>query len=110
MKIGSGGLTKLAEMTCGDDPFDYFPYRSSSNLARFFIDLDFDYVHDRPTQRHRVNDALKELNIKKQFSTNMTSKERVKVIENLLHPDHFQFDIYVDREKAIDAVKHEDVR
>ena len=35
MKIGSGGVMKIAEMICGDDPFDYFPntegYRDLSN-------------------------------------------------------------------------------
>lgn len=104
MEIGSGGVMKIAEMICGDDPFDYFPYRSSSKLTRFFVDLDFDYVHDGSTRRHWVNDALKELNTKRQMSADMPSQEMVKVIENLLHPEHFQFDKKVDRDKAKDAV------
>lgn len=49
MKIGAAGLMKLAEMICGDDPFRSFPYRSSSYLTRFFVDLDLDYVHDGST-------------------------------------------------------------
>ena len=65
MQIGVAGLMKIAEMICGDSPFDYFPYRSSSNLTRFFIDLDLDYVHNGSTRRHWVNDALKELSAKK---------------------------------------------
>lgn len=105
MQIGAAGLMKIAEMICGDSPFDYFPYRSSSNLTRFFIDLDLDYVHDGSTRRHWVNDALKELSAKKQSSQNMPSSEITKVIENLLHPDHFLFDERVDQEKAIGAVK-----
>lgn len=104
MVIGSGGLLKLSEMICGDSPFTFFPYRSSSYLTRFFVDLDFDYVHDGSTRRHWVNDALKELNAKQEQSPAMPSKEIVKVIENLLHPDHFLFDEKVDREKAIEAV------
>lgn len=102
MKLGSGGLMKLAEMICGDSPFDYFPYRSSSYLTRFFIDLD--YVHDGSTRRHWVNDVLKELNAKQELSPEMPSKEIVTVIEDLLHPDHFLFDEKVDREKAKEAV------
>ena len=104
MVIGTGGILKLAEMICGDDPFTFFPYRSSSYLTRFFVDLDFDYVHDGSTRRHWVNDALKELNAKQELSPAMPSKEIVKVIENLLHPDHFLFDEKVDREKSIEAV------
>lgn len=49
--IGPGGITRLAEMICGDAPFDFFPYRSSSSLTRFFVDLDMEYVHDGSTRR-----------------------------------------------------------
>ena len=98
MEIGAGGLMKLAEMICGDLPFEFFPYRSSSYLTRFFIDLDLDYVHDSTTRRHWVNDVLKELSAKKPASDNMPSKEMIKVIENLLHPDSFLFNEKVDRE------------
>jgi len=104
MVIGSGGLLKIAEMICGDSPFTFFPYRSSSYLTKFFVDLDFDYDHDGSTRRHWVNDVLKELNAKQELSPTMPSKELGKVIENLLHPDHFLFDEKVDREKAIEAV------
>lgn len=105
MKIGAGGLVKIAEMICGDSPFDFFPYRSSSYLTRFFVDLDMDYVHDGTTRRHWVNDVLKELNEKKELSPTMPSRELVVVLENLIHPDHFLFDPKVDHEKAKEAVK-----
>lgn len=105
MEIGVGGLMKVAEMICGDRPFDYFPYRSSSNLTRFFIDIDLDYVHDGSTRRHWVNDVLKELSTKKQPVSSMPSPEIIKVVEYLLHPDHFLFDERVDREKAIEAIQ-----
>ena len=104
MKIGAAGLMKLAEMICGDSPFDSFPYRSSSYLTRFFIDLDLDYVHDGSTRRVWVNDVLKEINEKQAHIEKMPSLEMVKVIEYLLHPDHFLFDEKVDREKSIEAV------
>ncbi|MDO6513345.1 hypothetical protein [Neptuniibacter sp. 2_MG-2023] len=104
MKIGAAGLMKLAEMVCGDSPFDCFPYRSSSYLTRFFTGLDLDYVHDGSTRRVWVNDVLKELNERQTPVATMPSVEMVKVIEYLLHPDHFLFDEKVDREKSIEAV------
>jgi len=103
--IGAGGLVKLSEMICGDQPFDYFPYRSSSSLTRFFINIDLDYVHDGTTRRHWVNDVLKELNNKQPAATGLPSKEIIKVIESLLHPDSFLFNNKVDREKAKEAMK-----
>ncbi len=96
---------KIAEMICGDDPFRSFPYRSSSYLTRFFVDLDLDYVHDGSTRRVWVNDVLKELNERKALQENMPSSEMKKVIEYLLHPDHFLFNENVDREKSIQAVE-----
>jgi hypothetical protein len=105
MKIGAGGLVKIAEMICGDSPFDFFPYRSSSYLTRFFVDLDLDYVHDGTTRRHWVNDVLKELNEKKELAPSMPSREIVIVLENLIHPDNFLFNPKVDHEKAKEAVK-----
>jgi len=77
--IGAGGLTKIAEMICGDSPFDFFPYRSSSYLTRFFIDLDLDYVHDGSTRRHWVNDVLKELNSKQPAAQGLPSREIIKI-------------------------------
>ncbi len=87
--IGVGGITRLAEMICGDAPFDFFPYRSSLSLTRFFVDLDMEYVHDGSTRRHWVNDVLTELNGKQPAVTGLPSKEIIKVIESLLHPDSF---------------------
>ena len=73
--IGAGGLIKLAEMICGDQPFEFFPYRSSSYLTRFFVvDIDLDYVHDGSTRRHWVNDVLNELNSKQPAATGLPPK------------------------------------
>lgn len=105
MKIGAAGLMKLAEMICGDEPFQSFPYRSSSYLTRFFVDLDLDYMHDGSTRRVWVNEVLKELNNRKEMQENMPSLEIKKVIEYLLHPDHFLFNQDVDRNQALKAVE-----
>ena len=74
-------------------------------MTRFFVDLDLDYVHDGSTRRVWVNDVLKELNERKALQENMPSSEMKKVIEYLLHPDHFLFNENVDREKSIQAVE-----
>lgn len=103
MQIGAAAIAKIAEMICGDQPFQFFPYRSSSYLTRFFVDLDLDYVHDGSTRRIWVREVLDELN-RRQSPDNMPSPEMVKVIEYLLHPDHFLFDDKVDRDKALEAV------
>lgn len=103
MQIGTAAIAKIAEMICGDQPFQFFPYRSSSYLTRFFVDLDLDYVHDGSTRRVWVREVLDELN-RRQSPDNMPSPEMVKVIEYLLHPDHFLFDDNVDHDKALEAV------
>lgn len=96
---------KIAEMICGNQPFDYFRYRSSSHLTRFFIELDLDYAHDGSTRNVWVSEVLTELNAKQPVAIGMPSREMVKVIEYLLHPDQFLFDQKLDRQKAIESVK-----
>ena len=103
--IGKSGLMKIAEMICGNLPFDYFRYRSSSHLTRFFIDLDLDYAHDGSTRNVWVSEVLAELNSKQPVAVGMPSREMIKVIEYLLHPDQFLFDQRLDRQKAIESVK-----
>lgn len=104
MKIGPAGLTKLAEMICGDAPFTFFPYRSSSYLSRFFQDLDLDYVHDGSTRRHWVRSVLDTINKRPSSNDSMPPSEMIKVIEYLLHPDHFIGYQDADHDKALAAV------
>lgn len=96
---------RLADMICGNDPFTYFRYRSSSYLTRFFIGIDLDYTHDGSTRNVWVQEVLSELNAKQPAAPGLTSREIIAVIEHLLHPDHFLFESRLDRTKAIDAVK-----
>lgn len=104
MQLGAACLMRLAGMICGDDPFAFFPYRSSSKLTRFFVELDLDYVHDGSTRIHWVNDALKDLNAKRAPQESMPSPEITLVIEYVIHPDHFLFDPKVDHDKAVSAM------
>lgn len=103
--VGRPCLAKLSEMVCGNPPFEYFPYRSSSFLSKFFTELDLDYIHDGTTRGAWVNSVLIELNAKQPVAAGMPSRELIAVIERLLHPDNFLFNERVDRPKAIDAVK-----
>ena len=104
-KIGAAFLMRLAGMICGDEPFKYFPYRSSSKLTRFFVGLDLNYVHDGSTRVNWVNDALKEINKLPGISQAMPSREMTGVIEAVVHPDNFLFDEAVDYDKALEAMR-----
>lgn len=100
MKLSPASLLKLSEMICGNEPFTYFPYRSSSYLTTFFTDLYLDYLHDGSTRSSWVYTVLKELNDRTNINENLPSKEIINVIEHLLHPDHFLFDDSSDIERA----------
>lgn len=92
---------KLSEMICGNEAFPHFPYRSSSFLTKFFIDLDLDYVHDGTTRAVWVQDTLNELNNKGNSDSKIPSREICRVIESLVDPDYFLFDDNLEHEKAI---------
>ncbi|WP_071514934.1 hypothetical protein [Francisella sp. TX07-6608] len=55
-------LDHFAKMICGDEPYDYFTYRSSSKLTRFFQELDLPYTHDGSTRRLWVKSILEDIN------------------------------------------------
>jgi hypothetical protein len=103
-KISLPVLGKLAEMICGDEPYSYLPYRSSSALTKFFGDLDLNYVHDGSTRRSWVRSVLEELNTRPATTKDVPSREMIKVIEYLLHPDHFISTNAHDQDKAIASV------
>lgn len=112
MEIGAGGLVKLAEMICGDNPFNFFPYRSSSLLTRFFLNLDFDFAHDGSVRRHWVNDVLKKISAQPSAAPSMPSHGMIKIIENLLHPENFasnngnaNYNVNINYSKSFESVK-----
>ena len=52
---------ELSLMITGDD--DFFPYRSSSKLTKFFENLGYDFIHTGETRKDWVKDKLAILNI-----------------------------------------------
>jgi len=101
MKLRRPAIMKLAEMICGNEAFGHFPYRSSSLLTKFFIDLDLDYVHDGSTRAAWVQDTLNELNDKGDEESKIPNRDLCRVIESLVNPDHFLFDDNLEHEKAV---------
>ncbi len=93
---------KLAEMICGNETYPHFPYRSSSQLTKFFIDLDLDFVHDGSTRHFWVQEALNKLNEQSSAHLNLPNKDLIKVITSLVNPDYFLFNEKLDHKRAVE--------
>lgn len=105
VQLRPSALGAIAKMIYGDEPYSgIFPYRSSSYLTRFFEDLDLPYTHDGSTRFWWVRSVLIELNSKVAKLDFLPSEEMIKVIESLLHPDHFVGTGKADHQKAIEAM------
>jgi hypothetical protein len=102
MKIGRPAILKLAEMICGNDAFTHFPYRSSSQLTKFFIDLDLDFVHDGSTRHTWVQDVLNKLNDQSSEHESLPNRDLIKVVTSLVNPDYFLFNEKLDHNKAVE--------
>lgn len=100
MEIKKSSLNKLAEMICGNSPFIYFPYRSSSNLTKFFVELGLDYIHDGSTRLSWVESVLNQINALPCKNKDLPSSGMIKVIESLVDPNKFLFNENYDIEKA----------
>jgi hypothetical protein len=104
MKIGRPAILKLAEMICGNEAFTHFPYRSSSQLTKFFIDIDLDFVHDGSTRHLWVQDVLNKLNDLSNEQESFPNRDLIKVITSLVNPDYFLFNEKLDHKKAVEDV------
>jgi hypothetical protein len=104
MKIGRLAITKLAEMICGNEAFTHFPYRSSSLLTKFFIDIDLDFVHDGSTRHVWVQGVLNKLNDQSNEHENLPNRDLIKVITSLVNPDYFLFNEKLDHNRAVEDV------
>ncbi len=105
MKLGKPAIKRLSEMICGNSPFDHFPYRSSSQLTKFFFDLDLEYVHDGSTRSNWVQETLEDLNDKNDSDDKFPSRDLMRVIAFLVDPDNFLFDDKLNNEQSIEDVK-----
>jgi hypothetical protein len=105
MQLRQSTISNIAKMVCGDPPYnEIFPYRSSSYLTRFFEELDLPYVHDGSTRFWWVRSVLYELNAKTPQPEGLPSRELTKVIEYIVHPDHFVVSAGSNQQKAIDSM------
>lgn len=104
MRIGRPAILKLSEMICGNGIFEYFPYRTSSQLTKFFIDNDLDFVHDGSTRNTWVQYVLNQLNDQSSENENLPSRDLIKVITSLVNPDYFLFDEKLNHKKAVEDV------
>jgi hypothetical protein len=83
MKFKDRNLRALAEMVIGDA--DYFPYRSSSYITRFFEECDMDFVHDGSTRWAWSSERLSELLAEPQPGPNLLPERFVHVLRVLMH-------------------------
>ncbi|MGC8489118.1 MAG: hypothetical protein ACP5QO_13020 [Clostridia bacterium] len=101
-------IVALAEFICGGPggrpETGPFPYRTSSELTRFFRLCDLDYAHDGSTRTAWVEWVLRELNEAPQAYPGLPSDELMRVIQELLDPKYFGR-AGTDYAKAVDQAK-----
>lgn len=95
---------KLSEMICGNEAFAHFPYRSSSQLTKFFIDIDLDFVHSGSTRHVWVQEVLNTLNDQSNEHESLPNRDLIKIITSLVNPDYFLFNDKLDHKKAVEDV------
>lgn len=101
MKFKDRNLRALAEMVVGDA--DYFPYRSSSYITRFFEECDMDFVHDGSTRWAWASERLSELLAEPQPGPNLLPERLVHVLRVLMHKSDAE-ENDPDRELALQAM------
>ncbi len=101
MKFKSRNLREIAEMVIGDSK--HFPYRSSSNITRFFEECDLDFVHDGSTRWAWTADRLADLLNEPQPAAYALPERFVHVLRVLMHKSDAE-DGDPDRALAIEAL------
>jgi hypothetical protein len=89
VELGGAAVGNLARIICGDAPYTMFPYRSSSYLTAFFEGLNLNHAHDGSTRYWWVRSILVELNSQPSSDDRMPNSIMTRIIEYVLHPDHF---------------------
>lgn len=82
MKFKSRNLRELAEMIIGDAEF--FQYRSSSYITRFFEECELDFVHDGSTRWSWTSSRLEQLLQEPQPGPNLLPDSFVRVFRVLM--------------------------
>src|ERR1700693_822159 len=98
-RIHKRTIETLAEMICGGSggmtgyAWSGFPYRSSSQLSRFFGDCDLPYSHDGSTRKSWAESVLQELNGGPSISPQLPADGIIRVIQELMAKDRFAADV-----------------
>lgn len=105
MKLEKGVIFQLALMICGDEQYkNIFPYRTSSNLTEFFLNIGFDYKHNGSTRKWWVQDVLTDLNeMDNKENVDFPSDGIIKTIEAILRPIEYNSE-YTDYDEAFDMM------
>ena len=101
MKFKNRNLRELAEMIIGDS--DYFRYRSSSYITRFFDECDLDFTHDGSTRWAWTADRLSELLNEPRHTEYELPERFVHVLRVLMHKSDAE-DGDLDRLLALEAL------
>lgn len=101
MKFKDRNLRAISEMVIGDA--DYFPYRSSSVITRFFEECDLDYIHDGSTRWSWTSAQLAELLEQPTPTPNTLPDLFVHVLRVLMHKSDAE-ENDPDRSLALEAL------
>ena len=83
-------LDAIAEMICGNAPYQCFPYKESSKLTSFFRDdLGLPYFHDGSTRKYWVRSVLNQENKKELNGNQILSVRLIPIIEKLFDLKYF---------------------
>lgn len=101
MKFKPRNLREIAEMVIGDK--EYFPYRSSSYITRFFEECDLEFSHDGSTRWSWTAARLAELLNEPQPGAHLLPDRFVHVLRVLMHKSD-ALDNDPDRSLALTAL------
>ena len=101
MRLKKPALSRIAEMICGNETYENFPYRSSSQLTKFFFDLDFEYAHDGSARANWVVSVLEVMNDRADENSILPDNELCQVIEGIVDSIHFLNYYNGENDKAI---------
>ena len=83
MKLRDKTIDEIADMICGNES-EYFIYRSSSYLTKFFKECGLNYVHDGSTRKWWVADVLSEIQSEPGSNPHLLPDKFILVIRELM--------------------------